>query len=139
MLRKISFLGLVLPAIIAFAGCNKAHKEDAAPAPACYSGVVLRDRCLDGLLIQVDQPYNIGKTLPNPWADSLGTDNVIVSVNSLGNLGVRGQRIYFTYTNDPARQTAGRACTTFEAAVPLPVPHFVLSNVSANPCRMPWQ
>ena len=102
--------------------------------PACYSGVVLRDRCFDGLLIQVDSPYAIGQPLPSPWADSLGANNVIAAVNSLGTLAVRGQRVYFTYANDPDRQTPARACPTFELAVPLPIPHLVLSNVSASPC-----
>ena len=126
MLRSILPLSLAIGATALLSGCQKATN----PHPSCYSGVVLRDRCWDGILIQVDSAYPIGR--PISIADSLGNSNVIAAVNSLGTLGVRGQRISFTYTNDPAQQAPRRFCTADQ--LPLPVPHLVLSNVSATPC-----
>ena len=130
-LRSILSLSLAMGATALLAGCKKATN----PRPACYSGVVLRDRCWDGVLIQVDSAFPIGGPISIP--DSLGNSNVIAAVNSLGTLGVRGQRISFTYTNDPARQAPPRPCTADQIA--LPIPHLVLSNVSTTPCPPPWQ
>ena len=129
MLRKILSPGLAVAAISLLAGCDKATNAN-NPRPACYSGVVLRDRCWDGVLIQVDRHFPIGQ--PSTIPDSLGNTNVIAAVNSLGALAVRGQRVSFTYTNDPARQAPLRFCTTDQSS--LPIPHLVLSNISATPC-----
>ena len=132
MLRNILFLSLATSVTFLLSGCNKTTN----PRPACYSGTVLRDRCWDGILVQVDSAFPIGRAIS--IGDSLGNTNVIAAVNSLGGLGVRGQRISFTFTNDPAQQAPLRACTHDQ--IPLPIPHLVLSNVSATPsCAQPWQ
>ena len=125
-LRRISSLSLALGATFLLSDCKKAT----SPRPACFSGVVLRDRCWDGVLIQVDSAFPIGQ--PIAIADSLGNTNVIAAVNSLNALGVRGQRISFTYTNDPGWQAPLRFCTADQTS--LPIPHFILSNVSATLC-----
>lgn len=130
MLRKFFFLGLA----VSGAGCLSGCEKNASAQPTCYSGVVLRDRCWDGVLIQVDQQFPIGASLRSfTVPDSLGNSNVIAAVNSLGALAVRGQRIYFTYTNNDSKQRPiVRACTTDQA--PFPIPHVVLLNVSATAC-----
>jgi hypothetical protein len=120
------------------AGC----KHDADIAPQCYSGVVLGESCNDGTLIQVDGQYSIGQPVTPrlnylsdvPASDSIGSTNLIASVESLPPTLKRGQRIYFAYQNDPMRQRALRQCIVFG---PLPIPHLVLSNVSATPCVLP--
>ncbi|MET4074649.1 hypothetical protein [Hymenobacter sp. UYCo722] len=133
MLRKCCFLGLALVGAGCLSGCDK----NSSAQPTCYSGVVLRDRCWDGILLQVDRQFPIGTSISSlTGPDSLGNTNVIAAVNSLGTLGVRGQRISFTFTNDPAQQAPLRACTHDQ--IPLPIPHLVLANISATPCAQPW-
>ena len=129
VLRPVFSLSLAVGAALLLSGCEKTDRA-LTPWPACYSGVVLRDRCWDGVLIQVDRRFSIGQ--PSTLPDSLGNSNVIAAVNSLGTLAVRGQRISFTCNNYPTRQAPLRFCTTDQAA--LPIPHLVLSNVSATPC-----
>jgi len=121
-------LSIAVLAISALAGCAD-KSSTVTPQPACYSGVVLEDRCMDGVLIQVDPQSPIGR--PAQLTDTAGT-NVIANVETMGTLGKRGQRVYFTYTNDPSRQAPLRPCPAY--GVPLPVPHLVLNNVSATPC-----
>jgi hypothetical protein len=86
------------------------------------------EACLDGILIEVDAAYPIGKP-----AGSYGT-NVIAAVNvaDFSSLNQVGQRVYFQYRNDPAQQSPNRACTT--NTMPLPVPHLVLNNLAAVAC-----
>jgi hypothetical protein len=106
-----------------------------AQGPACYSGIVLSNRCYDGILIQVDERYSIGSSIKSYTApDSLGNTNVIAAVNThtFGDLGKRGQRIYFSYENDPQQQGPNNVCNAMGA--PFPIPHLVLSNLSAQPC-----
>lgn len=118
------------------AGCRLVHwlRKGQRPQLPCYSGVVLRDRCWDGVLIQVDSQFPIGESIQAYTVpDSLGNTNVIAANNSLGTLAVRGQRIYFAYTpDDPKHEAVLRPCTANEA--PFPVPHVVLHNVSTAAC-----
>ena len=102
-------------------------------SPVCYSGVVLGDRCWDGVLIQVDNQFPIGKSLAGTTApDSLGNTNVLAALNSLGTLAKRGQRIYFTYETYSNQPIVNRICTANNA--PFSIPHVVLTNVSSTPC-----
>lgn len=95
--------------------------------PQCLSGVVVGDACLDGVLIDVDAAFPIGKPAG-------GHGNVIAAVNfaDLATLSQVGQRVYFTYRNDPNQQLAVRACPA--NTVPLPVPHLLLGSLSATGC-----
>ncbi|MFD1468969.1 hypothetical protein ACFQ48_12100 [Hymenobacter caeli] len=125
-------LHLLLPSALVF-GALLGCKHDVDTAPACYSGTVLYGSCIDGFLVQVDEQYAIGQTLPAASAPG-GTDlpNVIAAVNALpDSVGKPGQRFYFTYQNDPKRQ-APYYC--YVNRPPLPVPHLVLSNVATTPC-----
>ena len=130
MVQKLRFGALAVLASGAFLNC---HGKNDAPEPLCYAGTVLYDSCVYGLLVQVDAPYAIGQTLPAAAAPG-GTDlpNVIAVVNTLpDSLGRPGQRLYFTYQNEPERQ-APQQCFVYRP--PLPVPHLVLRNVSATAC-----
>jgi hypothetical protein len=124
---------LLLAAALLLFTLPSCHSD--AAAPACYSGVVLGDRCWDGVLIQVDSQYPIGKSIvvgaTDP--DSLGSTNVIAALNSLGSLAKRGQRIYFTYEEYTNQPIVTRFCTADRA--PLGIPHLVLTNTSATPCN----
>lgn len=134
LFKRLSWV-LALASAGAVSGCNNADKVEVLPAPTCYSGVVLGDRCWDGLLIQVDSQFPIGKAIA---ADSLGSSNVIAAVNptDFGGLSKRGQRVYFTtYHVDPSRPTAPRFCTANNTA--LPIPHFVIDGVLGVPCDIP--
>lgn len=92
---------LLLPLALllgALPGC----KHDADSAPRCYAGTVVGASCYDGVLINVDAQYPIGKpvgysTVPND-STGLANQNAIGALNSnaLGALNVKGQRIYFT-------------------------------------------
>ncbi|WP_125921513.1 hypothetical protein [Hymenobacter lapidarius] len=101
----------------------------------CYSGRVLGYDCWNGTLIQVDSPFPIGKPLHSQLGiDSLGDDNVIAAVNRLGSVAVRGQRLYFTVENAFARQSPDEPCQHMNAAITLPIPHLLLSNVGTTAC-----
>ncbi|TVT40207.1 hypothetical protein FNT36_12000 [Hymenobacter setariae] len=127
MRRLLLATGLLL---FTLPGC---HSNEATPA--CYSGVVLGEYCWDGVLIQVDRQYPIGKSIVAGATDpdSLGSTNVIAALNSLGSLAKRGQRIYFTYEEYTNQPIVNRFCTADRA--PLGVPHLVLTNTSATPCN----
>ena len=125
-------LSLCLAAVVAgsLVGC----KKDCAPRPDCYSGTVVGFDCWNGFLVQVDGQYAIGAPLRVTSTDSLPRPNVIAAVNQLAPLGTVGQRIYFTYVNDANYQAPRWPCLAMRAQVNFPVPHVVLSNVSATPC-----
>ncbi|MCI1187756.1 hypothetical protein MON38_10020 [Hymenobacter sp. DH14] len=146
MPRLFSVLGLSMLAIGCLSGCDKASDSETLPTPTicfpgpgttCYSGVVLNDRCWDGVLIQVDSQFPIGQSIKAYTApDSLGNTNVIAATNSadFGSLNKRGQRIYFTYNTDPTRKATPRVCTANQA--PFSIPHIVLGSISATPCAV---
>ncbi|GAA4033674.1 hypothetical protein GCM10022409_17470 [Hymenobacter glaciei] len=132
-------------AIGSLSSCDKSNDSDTAPTPiicfpgipptTCFSGVVLSDRCWDGILIQVDSQFPIGKSIqPYTSPDTLGNTNVIAATNfaDFGPLNKRGQRVYFTYNTDPNHGATPRFCTADQA--PFPIPHLVLGSVSASPC-----
>lgn len=131
MTQNLRFWGLAaLAGCTIFSGCRG---KNGNPEPLCYAGTVLYTSCVDGTLVQVDEQYAIGQTLPAASSPG-GTDlaNVVAAVNPLpDSLGKPGQHLYFTYQNDPKRQ-APYYC--FVNRPPLPVPHLVLLNVSASAC-----
>ena len=114
---------------LTFSSCKRHKCEDPQPQPKCYSGVVVGDICQHGVIINVDAAYPIGQP-----AGALG-NNVIAAVNvaDLASFNRVGNRVYFTYRNDPSQQVPSRICTT--EYVPLPVPHRVLSNLSERSCE----
>ena len=107
-------------------------------APACYSGVVIGTTCYDGVLIEVDAPYRIGKPIPYGFStyDSTGAtnQNVLGALNSneLAAFNQRGQRIYFTCTSNTQGFSNFGACNAM--GIQMPIPHVVLTSFSATPC-----
>lgn len=123
-LLSISLLGLAL------AGCR--HDADLGP---CYAGTVLGGTCLDGVLIQVDEAYPIGKPAVYRITsrDSLAGTNVVAAVNNLGALNIKGQRVYFTYSGSTDQAGPAHVCTANTAR--LPIPHVVATNLSSTACK----
>jgi len=118
--------------LLSATGCHrKCHDPQPQPQPQCYAGTVVGDACLDGVLIEVDSASAIGRPV-----GTMGR-NVIAAVNfaALGNLNQVGQRVYFSYRNDPSQQFPMRACTA--NTIRLNVPHLVLGNISTTPCGGP--
>jgi hypothetical protein len=105
-----------------------------APVSPCYSGVVLGETCMDGVLIQVDETYPIGQPAVFRFTstDSISGNNVVAAVNDLGSLNKRGQRLYFTYSGDTQQAGPARACVMLNAR--LPIPHLALTSSSATSC-----
>ncbi|UOQ54751.1 hypothetical protein [Hymenobacter cellulosivorans] len=126
------FSALALVSLLALPGCQEGCIDE-APAPACYSGKVVGAACMDGVLIEMDSNYPIGK------AHGQHT-NLVAGVNLLqqskpelkidGQVVEVGQTIYFTYTEGPNMSNAFCPQNT----VPLPIPHLTLSNVSTVGC-----
>lgn len=115
-------------------GCQ--HDQD--QQPQCYAGTVVGSSCYDGVLINVDAQYPIGKpagysAAPND-STSLVYQNTIGALNSnaLGALNVKGQRIYFTCTGDTQGFSNFGPCN--HMGIALPIPHVVLTSFSATPC-----
>ena len=94
----------------------------------CYSGVVVGQTCMDGVIIQVNERTLIGKPIQ-------GSSNAVAAVNDLGNLHAVGSNVYFTYTENPNNQGPDRFCTQNTSL--LPIPHLILNYVSATPCAAP--
>jgi hypothetical protein len=117
---------------LAAAGCRHPKCHDPQPRPRCYAGTVVAETCLDGVLIEVDSLYPIGRPVGPGQPGGVPGRNMIAAVNPLGNLNHPGQRVYFTYRNDPSQQSPGSGCR--QNALPLAVPHLVLSNLSATAC-----
>ena len=142
MSHRLLSLGLLAAVASALLSCKKDPVSDptvAVPTTCfpgtCYSGRVLGYDCGNGVLIQVDRRFPIGKPLPAQLGpDSLGTDNVVAAVNRLGAGAARGQRLYFTFENDSARQSPDNPCMHMNATIVLPVPHVVLRNVGTSDC-----
>jgi hypothetical protein len=108
-------------------------KHEAAPVP-CYGGTVLGETCLDGILVQVDEAYQIGKPVVYRITsrDSLAGSNVLAIVNSLGTLNVKGQHFYFSYTGSTDQPGPARVCTA--NTVRLAIPHLAATNLSTHAC-----
>ncbi|MBF9236340.1 hypothetical protein I2I05_02925 [Hymenobacter sp. BT683] len=125
-MRLLSTLSLALFSLTVVS-CNHEKCREPQPQAQCVSGTVVGDACLDGVLIDVDATFPIGKPVGNH-------PNVIAAVNfaDLASFNQVGQRVYFTYRNDPNQQSANRVCTA--NTVPLLVPHLLLSNLSATSC-----
>jgi hypothetical protein len=115
---------------LALASCG--HDTDLGP---CYGGVVLGETCLDGVLIQVDESYPIGKPAVYRITsrDSLAGSNVIAAVNNLGALTRKGQRVYFTYSGSTDQPGPARFCTA--NTMRLPIPHVAVTNLSSAACK----
>lgn len=105
------------------------------PAPHCVSGTLVALTCMDGPLINVDARYRIGAPGVLANGQQLGP-NVIAVVNRDGLSGIDsvGQRVYFTYVNDPNQQWNGLCCFAADGTRQ-PVPHLVLSNISTTGCQ----
>jgi hypothetical protein len=110
------------------------HKKCQDPQPGCVGGTIVAFTCMDGPLINVDARYRIGA--PGVLFNGRRVGNNVIAVVNADAL-VRpdsvGQRVYFTYVNDPSRQSAGMMCLAADGTQQ-PVPHLVLSNVSATGC-----
>ena len=126
---------LLLPvlALCALAGCK--HDAD---TPQCYAGTVLGTSCYDGVIINVDAQFPIGKPVGHgfAWHDSTKatSQNVIGALNSneLTGFSAKGTRIYFTCTGEKQGFSNFGPCNAM--GIPLPVPHVVLTSFSAVPC-----
>ena len=107
--------------------------HDASPGP-CYGGTVLGETCLDGVLVQVDEGFAIGKPAIYRLTsrDSLAGSNVVAIVNNLGALNVKGQHLYFSYTGSNDQPGPSRVCTA--NTVRLAIPHLAAVNVSTSAC-----
>jgi len=125
------YISLLLMSGLSLALTNCRHDADLNP---CYSGVVLGSTCQDGVLIQVDAAYPIGKPAVYRITsrDSLAGSNVVAAINDLGALNVKGQRIYFSYTGSTDQAGPERFCTADRARLDLP--HISAINLSATAC-----
>lgn len=94
---------------------------------------MLGETCLNGVLIQVDAAYPIGKPVLYrlTYRDSLAGSNVVAAVNDLGPLKVKGQRVYFSYTGTDQPGPV-RPCTANTTR--LNIPHISATNLSATAC-----
>ena len=138
MRNTYTLASLLALACCVLGSCNK-HCEVPTPSPSipsCYSGTVVGFDCHNGLLIQVDSQYPIGRPLRVSYTDSLARPNIIAAVNR-NTSGATGQRIYFTYVNNATQQQPAWPCTAQLPFNYMPVPHLVLSNVSDTPCTQP--
>jgi len=119
----------------ALLGC----KHDKALQPQCYAGTVVGTSCYDGVIINVDAQFPIGKPVGDRFAlyDSTKAtnQNLIGALNSneLVGLSAKSTRIYFTCTGDTQGFSNFGPCN--HMGIPLPVPHVVLTSFSATPCR----
>ncbi|TGE25947.1 hypothetical protein E5K00_12370 [Hymenobacter aquaticus] len=128
------FPAFALLAFLTLPGCTpNGCPDDEAPAPACYSGKVVGAACMDGVLIEVDPQYAIGKAY-NQYTNLVAAVNMQPSsspdLTIDGQVVQVGQTVYFTYTVSPKAREA--VCP--QNTVPLPVPHLVLSNLGATAC-----
>jgi hypothetical protein len=120
---------LLLLAAGLWLGSLTACKKDDAPKVECYSGVVIGETCMDGVLIEVNSTTPIGQPI-NVFGIT-GT-NVVAAVNDLGSQAQKGKTIFFTYQSSPNNAGPLRPCP--QNTAPLAIPHLILSNVSATGC-----
>ncbi len=119
---------------LALASCK--HDAD-LPQARCYAGVVVGESCYDGLLINVDAQYALGK--PVGYGFSLYDPAGIQNQHVIGALNSReltaftvGQRIYFSSIKDTTGYANFGPCPA--NGIPLPIPHVILSGFSSSPC-----
>jgi hypothetical protein len=124
---------LLLLAACLCIGSLTACKDD-APQTSCYSGVVIGETCMDGVLIEVNSITPIGKPINVQVTSttSIGGTNVVAAINDLGSQAKTGQTIFFTYQDSPNNAGPARFCP--QNTAPLAIPHLILSNVSATGC-----
>jgi hypothetical protein len=122
---------LLILGLLSFSLTDCKHDADLSP---CYGGTVLGETCLDGVLVQVDERYPIGKPVVyrTTSGDSLAGSNVVAIVNSLGALNVKGQHVYFYYAGGTDQPGPSRICTA--NTVRLAIPHVATTNVSTSAC-----
>lgn len=132
MLRTSSALGLAALLAGSLLGC----KKDAALRPNCFSGTVVANTCMQGVLIDVDPAYPIGAPAVSMAGNRfLGNNVVAVSRSaSLQNISNVGQRLYFNYTNAPAPDNSLVICCLAADGTTTPVPEVALTNVSTVSC-----
>jgi len=108
-------------------------QHETTPAP-CYGGTVLGETCRDGILVQVDEAYQIGKPAVYRITsrDSLAGSNVLAIVNSLDTLNVKGRHFYFYYTGNTDQPSPARVCTANTTR--LAIPHVAATNLSTQVC-----
>jgi hypothetical protein len=125
---------LLLLAAGLWLGSLTACKKDDAPKVECYSGVVIGETCMDGVLIEVNSATPIGKpvNVTVTYNTSIVGTNVVAAVNDLGSQAQKGKTIFFTYQNSPNNAGPLRPCP--QNTSPLAIPHLILSNVSATGC-----
>ena len=125
--------------LLALAFCvSFSCKHAADSTPQCYAGTVVGTSYYDGVIINVDAQFPIGKPVGDRFAlyDSTKAtnQNVIGGLNSneLAGLSTKGTRIFFTCTGDTQGFSNFGPCN--HMGIPLPVPHVVLTSFSATPC-----
>lgn len=146
MFTKSLFSGLLAVVGVALLGCKK---DAASLTETCYTGQIVALTCVNGVLIDVDPRFPIGK--PTARNSSNGPvflgNNVIAVSNSrdISGLGVAtspgtqsplGTRLYFSAEPDSANY--GLGCYVLDGVVN-PVPAMRLSNISTTSCSPTWQ
>lgn len=141
MLKKFLLPGLLAAAGFMALGCEK---DEASPVETCYTGQIVALTCENGVLIDVDPRFPIGKPAARNSSDGLvqlGQNVISVSnsrdISGLGlpsNPGTQspiGRRLYFSAAPDSANY--GLGCYVLDGVVH-PVPTMRLSNISTTAC-----
>ncbi|RTQ50926.1 hypothetical protein EJV47_09950 [Hymenobacter gummosus] len=95
--------------------------------PAEVSGTVLGWTCREGLIIEVDQQYPIGRpvcTTHENHRDAIVGRNAIAAVNNADFRRRQGQRLRFRYA--PADSVAGRVCPGWHQRQPTGLLYFTI-------------
>lgn len=145
------FKKFLLPGLLAVVGASlPGCKKDAADlAGSCYSGRIVALTCENGVLIDVDPRFPIGKPTARNSSDGpvlLGQNVISVSNsrdisgigmnNNPGTQSPMGQRLYFSAAPDSANY--GLGCYAADGVLH-PVPTLRLSNISTTACGPAWQ
>ena len=118
------FLFLPAAVLLLLAGCETPGCGP-TPEPTCLEGTVVSRTCVDGVLIQVDGPTQIGSA----WQTY---SNVIATHTQLPGLDTRGQKVYFTYRPEAPADRQPSVCQmapTIGSAF-----RYVLTDVSGTGC-----
>ena len=126
--RLLATLLLLAPGL---AACNTLARE-----PSEASGKVLGWTCHEGLIIEVDRRYAIGRpvrTRHENHRDLIVGRNAIVAVNDMDFRRKKGQRLRFRYA--PADSVAGRVCPGWHERQPTGLPYLTIQITdSASEC-----